>query len=167
MTSVIETRPKGTLPDRTRPRHPRRAVTLIEALVASVLLGVGVVGLMSSVTLGLRNQLRSQHQTAALYLANAKLAEVETVGPYVWSLGYPTESSEDQGDVVYRWTLDIERMTPGELFRVCAQVDWSTTGDSGSVEMETWLNDYQALLLDLLEEGERELPFETSGSSGE
>ena len=67
----------------------REVLPLIEALVASVLLGVGVVGLMSAGTLAVRNQRQFEYRTAAMCLAQEKLAEVEVVGPNIWTLGNP------------------------------------------------------------------------------
>src|SRR3990172_2733251 len=116
----------------------RRALTLVEVLVASVLLGVGVAGLMSAATLGLRNQQRADHRAAALYLAHAKLAELEQVGAHVWMLGYPTQGTEASAGMLYEWTIRIEQQPVGKLFDVLVEVGWSGPG-AGQVELETWL----------------------------
>ena len=79
----------------------RRGMTLIEVLAATVLLGVGVVGLISVATLAMRNQQRTEQRASALCLAQEKLADVELVGPHVWMLGYPTQGSQEQGRVVH------------------------------------------------------------------
>jgi len=121
-----------------------RALTLLEALVASVLLGVGVVGLMSAATLAMRNQNRCQHRTSALYLAQEKFAAIEVVGPHIWMLGHPTKGEEVRGDVVYDWEVEIDQQAVGELFSVKIKVSWTSGGGSGTVELETWLNDYEA-----------------------
>jgi len=121
-----------------------RGMTLVEVLVASILLGVGVAGLIFASTLGLRNQQRSGQRIAALYLAEGKLAEIEVVGPRIWSLAEPSRGTELRGDASYEWSIRIEPMTEGELFDVKVQVGWSSSGGSGRVELETLLNDYEA-----------------------
>ncbi len=123
-------------------------MTLVEVLVASVLLGVGVAGLMLSATLGIRNQQRTGHRSAALYLAQAKLAEIEAAGPRVWSLSGQTTGSESIGDMSYEWSVAIELMGEGELYDVQVQVNWSGAGDGGTAELETYLNDYRAAALE-------------------
>ena len=139
-TPVVSARPQVQ-------RH-HRGMTLVEVLAATVLLGVGVAGLMLSATLGMRNQQRSGHRSAALYLAQAKLAEIEAAGPRVWSLSGQTRGSEPIGDMSYEWSATINLMGEGELYKVQVQVNWSGAGDSGATELETYLNDYRAAALE-------------------
>ena len=127
-------------------RHPiSRGMTLIEVLVATVLLGVGVVGLISVATLSLRNQQRTEHRAAALCLAQEKLAEVELVGPHVWLVGRPMRGQQQQGPIAYDWTLRIDELSAGELYSVLAEVRWAGASSSGTASLETWLNDYRAV----------------------
>ncbi len=119
-------------------------MTLIEVLVASVLLGAGVAGLISVATLAMRNQQHTELRATALCLAQEKLAEVERVGPHVWMLGHPTQGTRPIGGVVYTWTIRLEQLAVGELFGVQVEVGWSGPTKGGSVELETWLNDYEA-----------------------
>jgi prepilin-type N-terminal cleavage/methylation domain-containing protein len=127
-------------------RRSNRGFTLIEALVSTVLLGVGVVGLMSAATLGLRNSQRAGQRSMAMYLAMEKLAEVEVMGPHIWMLGHPMEGSEPRGSAEYLWTIAIDQLAVGELFDVRVKVQWSSAAGDGSVELETWLNDYEAMV---------------------
>jgi len=121
-----------------------RGVALIEVLVASVLLGIGVVGLLSVATLAMRNQQRTEYRATALCLAQEKLAEVELVGPYVWTQGHPTRGTQNRGGSVYNWIIEVERLAVGELFSVRVETGWSGPGGGGTVELEMWLNDYAA-----------------------
>ena len=118
-------------------------MTLVEVLVASVILGIGVTGLMSAATMSMRNQQRAEQRAAALYIAQQKLAEVDLIGAHVWLLARPMTGTEEAGPVSYSWSLHIEQEQVGELFRVQIEVAWSGNG-GGSVELETWLNDYEA-----------------------
>lgn len=129
-------------------RHQRAALTLVEVLVSSVLLGVGVAGLLSVATLAMRNLQRSEHRAAALCLAQEKLAEVEVVGPHTWSTGHPLQGTQSQGTVTYGWTLTLDPLAAGELYSVLVEVRWSGPGGNGAVQLETWLNDYAAVTLE-------------------
>ena len=120
-------------------------MTLIEVLVASVLLGVGVTGLISAAALTMRNQQRVEQRDAALCLAQEKLAEVEFTGAYIWLSGHPTSGKQELGETVYQWKIDIEQQTVGELFTVRVEASWMAPNGNGSVELETWLNDYEAV----------------------
>ncbi len=120
-------------------------MTLLEVLVSTVLLGVGVAGLVSVATLAMRNQQRVDQRSAALCLAQEKLAEVEIIGPHIWSLGHAMQGAEPRGDITYQWSLEIDEMTAGELFSVIVGVAWDSTGGGGAVRIETWLNDYEAV----------------------
>ena len=120
-------------------------MTLIEVLVATVLLGVGVTGLLSAGVLATRNQGRIDTRTAALWLANEKLSEVDMIGPHAWSVSRPLRGSERRGPRSFNWELDIDPQTVGELFIVTVTVRWTErTGYRGKVTLETWLNDYVA-----------------------
>lgn len=115
-------------------------MTLVEALVATVILGIGVSGLLAGVTLGVRNQERSAQRAQALGVAQEQLAQVDLIGPHVWMLGRPTQGETQVGDRTYTWSLSITQQPVGELFSVTASVSW----DNGSVQLATMLNDYAA-----------------------
>src|SRR5688572_472365 len=72
-----------------------RGMTLIEVLVATTLLGVGVTALLSAATLGLRNQQRSELRAMALCVAQEKLSEIELIGPHVWLLARPSSGDTE------------------------------------------------------------------------
>ncbi len=142
-------------------------MTLVEVLVASVLLGVGVAGLMSVASMAVRNQGRSEQRATALWLAQEKLAEVELRGPYAWMVSEPTQGMELREGVGYEWTLNIEQEAVGELFTVGVEVNWTAGGSrGGKVELETWLNDYEAAALIPREQREEATPAEANRPSG-
>jgi len=132
-------------------------MTLVEVLVATVILGIGVAGLMSAASLSLRNQQRSELRAGALYLAQEKLSEVALGGAHVWLLGRPASGEAEVGGRAYRWTVEIQQQSVGELFAVQVRVDWPEPG-GGSVELETWLNDYEAKAPEAAESSRRQNP---------
>lgn len=142
----------------------RHGFTLIEALVASVLLGIGVVGLLSAAVLSMRNSQRTEFSVTAMNVAREKMAEVQVKGPAMWVLGEKTHGLELHGEVSCEWSIAIEELTPGELHDVIVTVDWQTESMSGTVELETWLNDFQAAAVERLTEQKN--PLEGAGSPG-
>jgi prepilin-type N-terminal cleavage/methylation domain-containing protein len=139
----------------------KRGFTLIEALVATVILGVGVVGLLSASVMGMRNSQRSEYAVTAMNVAREKMAEIQVKGPGVWTLGEKCNGREVRGGVVCEWTISIEDMTPGELYDVLVTVDWETATTSGKVKLETWLNDYKVAAMDRMTE--KKNPLEKAG----
>lgn len=125
-------------------RAQRRALTLLEVLVASVLLGVGVTGLIAVATLAMRNQQSTELRTAALYVAQQQCAEIERVGAEVWSLAYPLKGEEQRGPVLFAWEVAIDDLAVGALYDVTITVQWSSAASHGQVSLETWLNDFAA-----------------------
>ncbi len=120
-------------------------MTLVEVLVASVLLGVGVAGLVSSATLAMRNQQRSEHRAMAVCLAQEVLSQVDVAGAHTWVETRPMEGTESRDDIALRWTLAIEQTSVAELHSVRVSIEWLAPGDSGRIELETLLNDYEAV----------------------
>jgi prepilin-type N-terminal cleavage/methylation domain-containing protein len=119
----------------------RRGMTLVEVVVATVIFGLGVAGLMSAAAAGMRNQQKGEIRAAALGVAQQKLSEVDLIGAHVWMLSRPTTGEETLGEQTFRWTLTIQQQPVGELFAVRAQVEWP---GGGNTALETWLNDYGA-----------------------
>ncbi|MBI4580637.1 MAG: prepilin-type N-terminal cleavage/methylation domain-containing protein [Planctomycetes bacterium] len=121
----------------------RRGMTLVEVLVAAVLLGVGVAGLLSAASLSMRNQQRSEQRSVGLALAQEKMAEVELLGADNWLVGRPGEGVEDRSGVTYTWTTQIEQQqTLGPLYHVVVDVSWSTPSGGDGVQIQTLLNSY-------------------------
>jgi general secretion pathway protein I len=139
-------------------------MTLVECLVASVILGVGVAGLISAASLALRNQQATELRATAVWLAQEKLAEVELKGPYA-SQSLPTQGTQEQQGVRFAWTLTIEPESVGELYRVRAKVEWTGQTSSGQVELETLLNDYEPDVT--AEQGSQSGAAQQSGQQGQ
>ena len=145
----------------------RRGMTLVEVLVATVLLGVGVSGLMLSATLGLRNQRRCEQRTAATFLAYGKLSEVEVVGPHIWSLSRPLNGTETQDDVTYAWSVQIIEQGVGELYDVQVDVSWTDASRGGSVAVQTLLNDYEAVTETIPDSSKRKAALDANEATPE
>lgn len=115
-------RTSGSIPIR---RSSRRAVTLIEAVLASVILAISVVALSSAVAAGQRASVDGQRMLLGALVADDLLAELRTV-PYaslaaydgveqdigalttVDGVPYPIASYWDVGRRIVVETVDIE-----------------------------------------------------------
>jgi len=146
-------------------RAVRCGMTLVEVLVATVLLGVGVSGLMLSATVGLRNQRRCEQRAAATFLAYGKLSEIEVVGPHMWSLGRPSSGTEVQDDVTYHWSVQIAEQGVGELYDVQVEVSWTDVSAGSSVTLQTLLNDYEAVTETTPDESKRKAALDANEPS--
>lgn len=129
--------------------------------MATVLLGVGVAGLMSAATIGLRSQRSAEYRSTALYFAQEKMAELDMTGAGRWTQGYPTKGSEQRFGVDLNWTLALDALEIGQLYDVRLTVNWSAGGRTGQVALQTLLNDYRYLTAES-EEDREPLPDEVA-----
>lgn len=108
------------------PTDRARGFTLIETLVAFVLLSSVLAVLMQNLSLGMRNQRASLHYLEAVQLAESLLAEV----PWV-SAETPRETFGPEQDPLV-WSITITPYQPGDgsvtsnlaLFEVAVTVRW-------------------------------------------
>lgn len=121
-------------------RQPIRGMTLIEVLVAFVLLSMSLGVIFHIFAGGMRNARTSEGYSRAVFLAESKLAAV--------GAQYPLVPGEHQGQLEsgLQWRLSIARwpdssaassvMTLGvALFDVKVQVAWPEHGKNHNVEL--------------------------------
>jgi prepilin-type N-terminal cleavage/methylation domain-containing protein len=107
-----------------KPRHSNAGFSLIEIMVAILILGVALAGLTRGITTALASNKDSELQTVA---ALAAAAQIETIrADATWSDG---ETSGDCGDDLpnYRWTQTIKAADVDGLHEVTVSVQ---RGDS-------------------------------------
>ncbi len=104
---------------RPRPETRARGFTLIEVLVATVILAIGLLAALSAFSMAARASGASRNDTIVPLLAEEKLAEVQTTPRDQLE---PGESSGDFGDEYpgYSWEMQIAK--PDELHRVRVDV---------------------------------------------
>jgi len=115
-------------------------MTLVESLVAAVILGVGVAGMMSAAGMSLRNQQRFEQRSVAMALAQQKLAEIELAGADTWTVAGSSRGTEDRGGVNFIWTTELDQQNLPTLYKVTVKVSWSGPMVSDGVELQTLLN---------------------------
>jgi type II secretion system protein I len=127
----------GVLQAQTRRRKSRRGFTLIEMIIATVLLAVAIVGSLSAISSSTRAvEAGERIQTAAL-LAQRKLTELELQATNL-------TSGEQQGDfgaefADYRWRAMMDTTEFEKLLKVTLLVSWGENGQDGGREFVTYL----------------------------
>jgi len=151
---------------RPRPRNPgatRSGMTLLEVLVAMIVLGVAVVGIAQGFTVGLRAAAIARATSTAMELARAKLAEVDA--------GLIPVTQDDDGDFAdygepdFRYTLDSRTTDYTGLYEVVLTVEWPDRGETRSHTVIQWMLDRQAGAVSALQGGTASPKAGTSSSA--
>lgn len=148
------------------PAPSRSGFTLVEVLVAAVLLGIGVTGLIYAATSSMRSGRRAHLNAAARDVACEQMAAVQTMGPAIYTLAGEMKGSEDRGDTSFSWDIAITRLSAGELHDVVVTVEYQNGRDRGETTLETWLSDYPAAAAEEAAAAERANPTNPVSAEG-
>lgn len=132
MTLLGATRRPAPLPPR-RPPLGRRGFSVVELMVALVVLGLGILGLANLFPLGGRMQMRDRMRTSAADLAQQKMEQLRLLS---WSdanldVGtHPTVSGEtltlqDEGTYQRYWIVTQGTGTFSDMKQVVVRVTWT------------------------------------------
>ncbi len=120
--------------------------SLLEVMIAVVVLGFGLLAIMHLFPIGLRASKVSQDTTVASFLAQAKIEELRNTGWNQLSIGATTEPYEDITDYpgFKRVTTvnNVETTDPG-LKRITVEVFYKPYGAERSVKLVTLFTDYK------------------------
>ncbi len=121
-----------------RRRSTRSAFTLIEMIVATILLFVGVVAAMMCISAATKNtSIASEYTTAAL-LAQQHLAETEANTDQI-SPG-ETQGQFDGENTNFRWQQNIESDSTTPVYKVTLTVTWPSGVNTRSAQFVTFIN---------------------------
>lgn len=116
--------------------------TLIEMIIAAIVLVVGVAGALGAISASTRTgAYASQIQTAAL-LAQRQLAETASQ-PDTLSSGGDQEGSFDEPYSNYHWKQSVEATEYQNLFKVTVTVTWGSGPNPSQREVTTFLRSDQ------------------------
>lgn len=107
-------------------RQRRRGFTLIEAMAAVVLLGIGIVAAMGSFSVLTRSEDRARQTEYMQRLAQAKLAELVATGEASTST---TGDFSDQNETEYTWEIEVNTSGITDLDAVTLTVKRTSTSD--------------------------------------
>lgn len=106
----------------------RRGFTLIEALAAVVLLGVGLVASLGALSAIRRSEYRAREAEVMLRLASDKYQELVATGQ---TTNPASGDFSDRNDQNYRWSLSIESSGVTDLNAVTVIVQPQSASDDG------------------------------------
>lgn len=114
-----------------------RGFSLVELLVAVLLLGVGMVGLVEGMNTALRSSKEAERQSAAALLAQGQIELIRADGYVV--------EGDDDGEFdppmdAYAWKQSVVETTPEGLFEVTVTITDAASGDD-IFELKTMLFD--------------------------
>lgn len=130
MFSAERTRTVRPLPARSR----RRGFTLIEAMAAVALLGIGIAGAMGAIGSMTRTESQARLSEHLYTLAQEKLAELQATGQATTS---SNGTFEDQNEPDSTWTLDVNTSGITDLDAITLTVE--TKGSPVKVKLDTLL----------------------------
>lgn len=143
----MSARPVVRLPRPLPPRRPsgQAGFSIIELMVALILLGLGILSVANLFPLGSRTQLRDRLRTSAADLAQQKMEQLRveawsapalTVGTHP-SAGGETLTLADEGSYKRFWIVEAQTGTFSDMKKVTVRVTW-TYQRPDTVELVTY-----------------------------
>ena len=121
----------------TRPSRRRPAFALVDAITASVLLGVSLAAIISLSGQSITAQARGRDLRLAAMLADEQLALVLARGPDNYERRFPTSGECDPPLSRFRYALDFTSGSAADPYRVRATITWSSGSRPESLSIET------------------------------
>ena len=126
----------------SRGPRKRKAFTLIELLIAIVLIVVGLIALMQVMSVGICADANLEYRLTALNLANEKIEELKDTA--FGSISAGTETGSAIGfDWIDQRAVSIDEPYGADLLKdVTVTVQWTQKGSTQSVAVETYIGNY-------------------------
>jgi type II secretory pathway pseudopilin PulG len=126
-------------------RHGRRGFTLVEALVAGMILALGVAVIGTSVSRAYGSLSDARDERRAAMLLDELLTKIDLIGPARIASEGPRQGQFDDADERFSWSIDIQSRPQGHLYEVTVTLSWPSDGRHKSVRIQTYLNDPPSL----------------------
>ncbi len=117
----------------------RRGIALMDVILGSLLLGIGLTVIVSLASRSISLQAQSQRQLTAAWLVDELLAMVLVEGPVNYPKLYSTDGRFDFPFEDYRYEVQIDDIGLRQPFRVTAFVRWPHGDDFRQVEAQTYI----------------------------
>jgi hypothetical protein len=114
-----------------------RGIALMEAILAGLILGVGLAVVISLTGRSLTNQTDGEKQMVAAWLVDELLSMVLVEGPVAYPKLYDTRGRFDPPFEDFYYDVNVDDRGLGEPFGVLATVRWRSGRDYRSVQAET------------------------------
>jgi type II secretory pathway pseudopilin PulG len=114
-----------------------RCFVLLDALVATVILGVAIAGIMGLSAAAIRSQTIGEQLQIASMIADERLEMVVALGPDGYQAEEPRRDDAADPFAAYEWEVDIEPGPVGDPSFVTVTVTWSHAGQTQSLTIDT------------------------------
>jgi hypothetical protein len=129
-------------PRRGRRTH-RRGIALVDVIIGSVLLGMGLTVVMTITSRALNNQIGGEQRLVASWLADELLAMVLVEGPTEYRQGYDLAGRFRPPFEQFSFDLAIKDNGPRQPVSVAATVFWQHGKHARNVSVETLIAERQ------------------------
>ncbi len=117
----------------------RRGVALIDVIIGSVMLAVGLAVVISMSSRSLLRQANAERQITASWLADELLTMALVVGPDEYAKTYPDSGRFDPPFEEFTFEINLKDEFIYMPFQATATISWETSGNTRSVSVETLL----------------------------
>lgn len=114
-----------------------RAFTLVEAVVATIILGASLATLLGLTARAIGSQSRGEHLATAAMLADNQLNLVLATGPEAYPSAFDMEGPFDPPFEGYAYEMSIEPKGVTDPYHVAATIMWTRGGRARSLTIET------------------------------
>ena len=122
-------------------QHPH-GFTLVETLVAGVILTLSAVALGITISQGMNSLALARDYQQAAELLDRTLTKIDLIGPSRLFYEGPLTDAFSPPYDRFAWQAQIEPLTDGYLYEVTVRIFWTTPiGTQRSVQAQTLLND--------------------------
>lgn len=115
----------------------RKGVALIDVIIGSAMLAVGLAVVISMSSRSLARQANAEKQITASWLADEILSMVIVVGPDEYAKAYPKHGQFEQPFDAFTYEIEIEDESLYLPVNATAIISWDAIGGKHSVEIET------------------------------
>jgi type II secretory pathway pseudopilin PulG len=133
-TCLSHRAPWNALPARGR---KSRAFTLVEAVVATIILGAALATLLGLTARAVGSQSRGEHLATAAMLADNQLNLVLATGPEAYPSAFDMEGPFEPPFEDYAYEMTIEPRGVTDPYHVAATILWTRSGRVRSLTVET------------------------------
>lgn len=115
----------------------RRGVALIDVIIGSAMLAVGLGVVISMSSRSLARQTNAEKQITASWLADETLSMLLVVGPEEYAKSYPLRGRFDPPFHEYTYDIELEDENEFSPFYVKTIIGWQGATSTYEIEMET------------------------------
>jgi hypothetical protein len=126
---------------RMKASRGRRSFALIDVIVGSIMLAVGLAVIITSSSRSLSTQIDGEKQLAASWIADELLSMVVVEGPVNYPKLYDTAGACEAPYEDFDYELVLEDLGPWEPFRVTAYVRWPSGNGHKEIAVQTLIAD--------------------------